>query len=53
MPTIVLCSSVCRSKFVYVCSKTSNDHNFCSGYQNRANFVLIWDKIEFSLQCPL
>jgi len=50
MPTMVECSSFCSAKFVYVYGKTSNDHNFCFGYQNKANFISICGRIEFSLQ---
>jgi len=53
MSTVVECSSFCSAKFVYLFSKSSNGHNFCSGYKNRVNFISIWRRIEFSLQCPL
>jgi len=32
---MVVCSSILCEKIVYVFSKTSNGHNFCSGYPNR------------------
>jgi len=35
MSTMVVCSSILCEKIVYVFSKTSNGHNFCSGYPNR------------------
>jgi len=32
-------------------AKTSNVHNLCSSYRNKANFTCIWGRIYFSLQC--
>jgi len=51
MPTMVVCNSFCSEKVVYDFGKTSNGHNFSSSYRNKANFISIWDRIEFSLQC--
>ena len=53
MSTMVVGSSFSCGKLLYVFSKTSIGHVFCFGYQNRANFIWIWDKIEISMQCLL
>jgi len=53
MPTLVECSNFCSGKLVYIFSKTSTSHKFFPSYRNRANFIAIWDRIEFSLQCLL
>jgi len=29
--------------------KTSNDHNFCSGYQNRYYYICIWGRKKFHM----
>jgi len=50
MPTMVVCSSFCSEKVVYVFSKTLNGHNFCSSYRNNANVLSNWGRIEFSSQ---
>jgi len=53
MPLMIMCRNLCSEKVVYACGKTSNNHNFSSSYRKRGNFISIWDKIEFSLQCLL
>ena len=38
------------ANFVFV--KTSNGHNFCSGYQNRNYYICIWGRKKFPAPWP-
>ena len=40
-------SSKKLENFVFV--KTSNGHNFCSGYQNRNYYICIWGRKKFPM----